>query len=254
MFTWRHFLWLAISAVMIAGIILAAERKKPALKQVLTTALIVALLSEIIKMISVIDLVPSANGELFLPYLPMNHLPLHFCSIQILFILYCRFTKNMERREAVLNFMYPTCVCGAIMALAMPSIFQTTIPVEQAFTSPIAYQFFVFHSMVFALGIIIFRSRQVSFTPETMFRTMFAVIILGILSIYVNSILAVPTYVDGRLISVDFWTNFFFTIQNPLGIKLTAVWQWWLYLVIIIVLSCFAIAICYIPVLRKKKN
>lgn len=252
MFTWRHFLWLAISAVLILSLVTAADRKKPALNQVLTTALIIALLSEIVKMVSVIDLVPSANGELLLPYLPMNHMPLHFCSIQILFILYCRFSKNAEMRETILNFMYPTCVCGALMALAMPSIFQTTIPVEQAFTAPISYQFFIFHSMIFALGILIFRSGEVSFTYRAMVRTMLGVIILGILSIYVNSMLASPTYVDGRLVSVDFWTNFFFTIQNPLGIRLTAIWQWWLYLGIIIMLSCLAVFLCYLPVLCKK--
>ena len=94
MFTWRHFLWLAISAVLILSLVTAADRKKPALNQVLTKALIIALLSEIVKMVSVIDLVPSANGELLLPYLPMNHMPLHFCSIQILFILYCRFSLS----------------------------------------------------------------------------------------------------------------------------------------------------------------
>ena len=65
MFTWRHFLWLAISAVLILSLVTAADRKKPALNQVLTTALIIALLSEIVKMVSVIDLVPSANGELW---------------------------------------------------------------------------------------------------------------------------------------------------------------------------------------------
>ena len=205
-------------------------------------------------MAGVIELVPSTNGELLLPYLPTNHLPLHFCSIQILFIIYCRFTKNEGMRETILNLMYPTCTVGAFLALAMPSIFQTSIRVEQAFTAPIAYQFFLFHSMGFALGIIIFRSREVSFTPKTMLRTMLIVFVLGLFSIYVNSILAVPTYVDGKLISVDFWTNFFFTIQNPLGIKLTAIWQWWLYLVIITVLSCLSVVICYIPVLRKRKD
>ena len=80
------------------------------------------------------------------------------------------------------------------------------------------------------------------------------VIILGVISIYINSMLASPTYVDGKLVSVDFWTNFFFTIQNPLGIKITAIWQWWLYLVIISILSCISVVICYLPLLLKQKK
>ena len=73
------------------------------------------------------------------------------------------------------------------------------------------------------------------------------------ISIYLNSMLASPTYVDGTLVNVEFMTNFFFTTQNPLGIRLTAIWQWWLYLIIISVLACLAVLLCYLPLLRKAK-
>ena len=252
MFSWQHFVWLGICALMVAAVVAAAARKKPSLQQVLTCACIISLLSEFTKMVSVIDLVPSSGGELLLPYLPMNHMPLHFCSIQILFIFYTRFTKNRQRRDAFLSFMYPTALCGAILALAMPSIFQTSITPAQAFTSLLSYQFFIFHSMLIALSILIARSGEVEFNRNTMVRTMLIVIGLGILSIYLNSMLASPTYVDGTLVSVDFMTNFFFTTQNPLGIRLTAIWQWWLYLVIITVLACLAVFFCYIPLHGRK--
>ena len=61
------------------------------------------------------------------------------------------------------------------------------------------------------------------------------------------------SYDDGKLVSVEFMTNFFFTTQNPLGIRLTAIWQWWLYLIIITVLACLAVFLCYVPLLRKAK-
>ena len=253
MFSWQHIVWLGICALMVAAMVAAAARKKPALQQILTSACVISFLSELTKMISVIDLVPSSGGELLLPYLPMNHMPLHFCSIQILFIFYTRFTKNMQRRDAFLSFMYPTALCGAILALAMPSIFQTSITPDQAFTSLLSYQFFVFHSMLIALSILIVRSGEVEFSRKTMIRTMLIVIALGILSIYLNSLLASPTYDDGKLVSVEFMTNFFFTTQNPLGIRLTAIWQWWLYLIIITVLACLAVFLCYVPLLRKTK-
>ena len=64
-------------------------------------------------------------------------------------------------RENILAFMYPTCIIGAFMALMMPSIFTTSIPVEKAFISPISYQFFIYHSMLIALGIIIVKSKEI---------------------------------------------------------------------------------------------
>ena len=252
MFSWQHIVWLGICALMVAAMVAASARKKPTLQQILTSACVISFLSELTKMISVIDLVPSSGGELLLPYLPMNHMPLHFCSIQILFIFYTRFTKNRQDRiQGNHEERFPGS--GKRLALAMPSIFQTSITPDQAFTSLLSYQFFIFHSMLIALSILIVRSGEVEFSRKTMIRTMLIVIALGILSIYLNSLLASPTYDDGKLVSVEFMTNFFFTTQNPLGIRLTAIWQWWLYLIIITVLACLAVFLCYVPLLRKAK-
>ena len=252
MFTWRHLLWLAICACMVTATVNAYKRKRPGMDRVLTTALIVALLSEIVKMAGVIELVPSQNGELLLPYLPMNHLPLHFCSIQIILIALAKFMKNEKSREALLAFMSPTCVIGGILALLMPSIFTTTIPVEQAFTSPVSYQFFIFHSMIIALGLIIARSGEVDWSMKHFRTTLLLVYIFGFISIYLNSILASPTYIDGKLVSVDFWTNFFFTYQNPLGIKISELWQWYLYLAVIAILATVLLYLFHLPLVRRK--
>jgi len=73
MFTWRHLLWLVICAGLIWAAVHAFDKKRPGLDRVLTTALIAAVISEIVKMAGVIELVPSQNGELLLPYLPKKH-------------------------------------------------------------------------------------------------------------------------------------------------------------------------------------
>lgn len=198
MFTWRHFVWLGICAILIVIVIQQYKKKKPTLNQVLTTACMISVFSEITKLISVIEMVPSATGDLLLPYVPLNHLPLHFCSIQILLIFYTRFTSNKKMRENVLAFMYPTCIAGAFIALLMPSIFTTSIPVEKAFVSLISYQFFLFHSMLIALGIIILISGEIKWQKKHMYYTMIMVLAFGFASIYLNSIFASPTYVDGE--------------------------------------------------------
>ena len=254
MFTWRHLLWLVISAGLIWAAVHAFNKKRPGLDRVLTTALIVAVISEIAKMAGVIELVPSQNGELLLPYLPMNHLPLHFCSLQIILIAAAKFMKDDRRREMLLAFMAPTCVLGGILALLMPSIFTTTITVEEAFTSPVSYQFFLFHSMIIALGLIIVRSDRIDWSMKHFRDTTLLVYLLGFISIYLNSMLASPTYADGRLVSVDFWTNFFFTYQNPLGIQITQLWQWYLYLLILTLLTALLLFIFYMPLIRRKNR
>lgn len=247
-------MWLIICAGIIAAILLSYSRKKPALDSVLTTALIVSLVSEICKMVSVIEMVPSSDGELMMPYLPLIHLPLHFCSIQILLIAYVKFAKEKKRRESVLAFMYPSTIIGGILALLMPSIFTTTITPDEAFTTLMAYQFFIFHSMIISLGIIIVRSEEIRWRKEHFRDTLIIVYILGLISIYLNSMLASPTYEDGELVSVDFWTNFFFTYQNPLCIRLTEIWQWYVYLLIISALTAMLLFAFYYPLVFRKKR
>ena len=254
MFTWRHFVWLGICLVGIVAAILLYDKKKPSLNQALNIACIICIYSELSKVFNMIKMVPSTNGELLLPYIESNHLPFHFCSIQILLIYYVRFTSNQKMRENILAFMYPTCIIGAFMALMMPSIFTTSIPVEKAFISPISYQFFIYHSMLIALGIIIVKSKEIDWNIKHLRNTLIVIFLLGFLSIYLNSMLASPTYVDGKLVSVDFWTNFFFTYQNPLGIKLTSITQWYIYLLIISVLAIVLVSLFFYPLIRKKKN
>ena len=254
MFTWRHFLWLGICILLIGLSIILYKKKKPSFTKVLNIACAICIFSEVSKVLSTIEMVPSSDGSIIFPYIPMNHLPLHLCSMQIILIFYVRFTTNYRMRENVLAYMYPTCLLGAIMALAMPSIFTTSVPVEKAFTSLLSYQFFIYHSMLIALSIIIVLSKEVKWEKKHIRSTLIIVFLLSFLSIYVNSIFASPTYVDGKLVSVDFWPNFFFTYNNPIGLKLTQKWQWLLYLLVIGLIAIVLVVACYLPLLKKNRD
>ena len=254
MFTWRHFVWLAISAVMIFLAVSTFKKKRMSLQSLLNYCVAICICSEFIKVFSTVRLVPSLNGTIMHPYIPMNHLPLHLCSLQILLIFYVRFTNNTKMRESVLAFMYPTCICGAIAALLMPSIFTTTIPVEKAFVHPQAYQFFVYHSMLVTLGICIPLSKEIEWTKKHLYSTWIIMLTLGFVDIYVNSIFASPTYVDGVLQHVDFWPNFMFIYDNPLGIPMTKLWHWYLYLVILLTLMFGLSSAFILPLLKKKEK
>lgn len=202
-----------------------------------------------------VQIVPSADGSVFYPYIEPQHLPLHLCSIQIIFIFCARFMKDGKFKDRLLGFMYPTTLVGALFALFLPSIFNTTISVSQAFTHPIAYQTFIYHDMLVVLGIYIFYCKKDTFTTSYYFSTEAFLIGLSLLSFYVNSLCATPVYVNGKLVSVEHVTNFFFTFLTPIGLKLTEKWQWGVYILVLLGLAFSTIGIVYIPVfIKSHKN
>ncbi|MBP5163071.1 MAG: YwaF family protein [Spirochaetales bacterium] len=254
MFSVQHIIWVVISIILIIVNVILMARKKPALKDVLTVCCIICAASEVIKVLSCIEMVPSSDGSIIYPYLQMQHLPLHLCSIQLFTIFYCRFGKGTiaesKFKRFLLTFMYPTCTVGAVFAIALPSIFDTTITASQAFIHPIAYQLFIYHSMLITLGLYIPMSGEVRFSWSTYRSTMVTLSFLSLVGIYINSMMASPTYVDGKLVSVDYVTNFFFLYRTPIGVALNTKLAWFVYLLILIALAFGLIALMYLPLRR----
>lgn len=256
MFTINHFIWLGICVVLVAAAMILLGKTKPDLTRVLNVCCAVGVISELIKTFSMMQMVPSADGTRMYLYIEMSHMPLHLCSLQIILIFFVRFAKESRFKEIILAFMYPSCVLGAVMALAMPSIFSTSISVDQAFTHPLAYQFFLYHTMLIVLGLYIFTSKQVDIRPKHYRSTLGVLAVLAFVSLYLNSMFAIPVYNSQDLVSVEYSPNFFFTYRTPIGIKLTEMWHWYVYLAIIFALAVSLIALFYIPVIArsKKKN
>lgn len=255
MFTIQHLIWVVIDLIVIGYSLHYLHKHQLPLEKLLNVCCVLALCSEFIKTFSVIQLVPSADGSIMYPYISMGHLPLHLCSIQILFIFYVRFSSNTKMRETLLAFMYPSCLLGALMAIALPSIFNDSISVSQAFTHPLAYQFFLYHAMLIILGIYIFTSKQVDIRPKHYLSTIGIIALLAFVSLYINSIVAVPVYVNGSLQSVEYAANMFFTYQPVIDIALTQIWHWYVYLLVIVALALLLITITYLPVfIRHKKK
>ena len=254
MFTINHFIWLAICATIITASMLLLKKYKLPLKTVLTIACVVAALSEIVKVFSSIELVASADGTKMYPYIKMQHLPLHLCSLQILFIFYARVAKEGKKKEILYAFMYPSCVLGAFFALVLPSIFTATVPVERAFTHLLPYQFFLYHSMLVILGLYIPISGEVRLKTKHYFTTLAFLGIVAFLSLYINSMVAAPVYEAGQLVSLEYIPNFFFTYETPIGLALTELWHWHLYLIVLLLLAVSLIAVFYIPFFVRDKK
>ena len=254
MFTINHFIWLGICALLLAASFVLLHKKKPALKKVLLAACVLSVISEVIKTFSVLEMVPSSDASTMYPYLEMQHLPLHLCSIQLVFIFYAQFAREGRVKEALLAFMYPSCTMGALLAIAMPSIFSNSIDVSQAFTHPLAYQYFLYHVMLVILGVYIARCGEVAIRPRHYLSTLGILGGLGFLSLYLNSMFAVPTYVNGELVSVDYSPNLFFTIKTPIGIPLTEKWHWMVYMGIVVLLAVVLIGLFYLHFFLKNRK
>lgn len=249
MFTIPHFIWLFISIAIVCVTLYFVLKKKPKLDKVLTVCCIVCIISEFFKVFTQIKMIPDMNGNYY-PYLSRAHLPFHLCSIQIFFIFYAKFAKESNAKNNLLAFMYPTCLLGAIMAILMPSIFSGGA--EDAFTSALSYQYFGYHMMLIVLGIYIPLCKEVKIEKKNYWISVCMLLVLGFVSIYLNSMFSTVEFEGAD--TYEHVVNFFFTFKNPIGLKLTEVWHWYLYLIVIFALVLGLFALCYLPYFKKKKE
>ena len=255
MFGVYHFIWLGICALLAALAAAYLRRHKPPLRRVLGWACAGCVVSEVVKILSVIELVPSADGSRFYPYLELAHLPFHLCSAQIALIFYARYAKDGPARTAVLAFMYPSCLIGALMAIVIATTFGSSADFAEAFLRPLTYQYFLYHTMLVVLGLYIPLSREVELRPRHYLSTMAIVVAAGFVSFYLNSAFAVPVYSAGELLSVEYTTNFLYTFAPPVDfIRLTEPWHWYVYVLALGALAALLVALLYIPVFRRAKS
>lgn len=254
MYTVYHIIWLIISVASVAAGLILLKKYNVPLNRLLSIACVGSILSEVVKTLSVIKMVPLADGSGFTPYIEMSQVPLHLCSFQIILIFYTRFTKNEKIKQLLLSFMYPTCSVGAFLAIMIPTVFTDSIKPEHAFISPHAYQYFLYHAMLVVLGLYIYISGEANLKPKNYFTTVGILLSCAFLSFYLNSIFAAPVYDKGEIALIEHMPNFFFTFQTPIGIALNKLSHWYIYLAIICALGFLLIGLFYIPVFIKAKK
>lgn len=254
MYTLNHFIWIAVCLVIIAVSSYLLKKYKPRLKWVLTVACIVSAISELIKTFSLMKLIPSADGTMFYPYIELENVPFHLCSIQIIFIFITRFMKESNKRTTILAFMYPTTIVGAFAAIMIPTVFTKHVPVENAFTHIMTYQFFLYHTMLIILGIYIVMSKEVKIEKKHFVSSFLILFVLSFISLYINSIFANVRYVNGEIVSIEYVGNFFFTYETPIGIRFTKIWHWYLYYSILFSIASAFLFVFFLPFFGKEKN
>lgn len=195
MFTAPHFIWLAISIVIIVGTTLLQSKFKLSYNFVLNVMLVVAVLSESVK--TLCNLIPSPQVEGGM-YLDPVDLPFHLCSIQIFLMFGLKFfVKNEKTKQVILGFMAPSQMLGAIIALFVP-----TVGVK--FSNIQVWQYFIYHSFLISFALYIVRAKLVDWKWKNYFYNIGLVGCMAFVCMWINSILSVSAQADGGYSRANF--------------------------------------------------
>ena len=266
MFSTGHLIFIAISLFLIAFGVIMCLKIRPKLSRMINICFALSIISEIVKVLSVIEILPVVepmveNGMLiyretgqYAPYIQAEHLPFELCSLQILFMFLSLIIKKDENRKKLYSTMYGTSIIGGTIAVFMASIapeFETTAAFLSA---PRAWQFFLYHAMIIVVGIYIGISDESDIRFSDLKWMIVIVLGLDFLSFYLNSMMSVPYYVGDNIVGLAYGINYFSSYNNPLGIVMSTKGQYFIYLLIRIVIALILIPIVYLPLKLKKTN
>lgn len=247
----NHFIFLGISIVVIVSSLILLNKFKVSLKKVLFIVFICLILSEIIKLSEYIIPYTDETGKVIGTYLGKRGLPLHLCSIQLIFVFITLIIKEGNLRNKLLAFMYPTCFFGALLALLL-----ATITIE--FTRPLTWQYFMIHSVLVILGIYIPMSKEVELNIKTYATTCILLLGLFMLSIYINGITTMPStdvIVNGEVVGVTegMYTSYFYSMVPPIDDLpiLNLEHGWFVYALTIMLAGIILVTLLYLPFIIK---
>ena len=267
MFSAAHIVFILISVFLIIVGVLLVRRIRPTLQRLITVFFLFSLVSEAVKVLSVIEIIPVVepvikDGMLvyqetgaYAPYLQAEHLPLELCSLQILFMFLFLVIKNRNRRRIVLSLIYGTSMIGGVIAIILSSIAPEFETAAAFFSEPRAWQFFLYHSLIVVLGIAIGMDREYTLHFKDARYALGGVWGLDCIMFYLNSVMSIPYYQGDELVGMGYAINYFSSYTNPLGILISEKSQYLLYLLIRLVLAVLLILLVFVPMaLRDKKQ
>ena len=254
MFSLYHFIWIFLCILLICSGIAYCKNRNISTQSTLCFCTYGAVVSETVKVLSCVEVIPSSDGLSFYPYLQLQHMPFHLCSLMIIVIFLAYFTRNEKTRELLLQFSYPVCLAGGVLAIFIPTIFINSISSDQAFSHPLAYQYFLYHCMLVVLSYQIARDKSIHFNWKGYWNTLKILGLLAIISIYLNSLFSAPVYENGELISIEYSTNLMYTFRFPLGFSITCKTQWLLYILFLVILASTVVALLDLPLIQSEKR
>lgn len=179
MFTLEHIIWIILCIIFIIAMMIIAKYKNMNLKKAGLVMSIIALISEISKILS--NMEESVKGGM---HLDPGALPFHLCSLMIFVVIYITFAKENKFKKLLINFTSVMGVLGSFCAIMIPTN-------GTSFTSVLAYQCFVYHAGLLWFSLYLIVSKNATFSFKIMLQNMVILLILVIFNLYVNSALSV---------------------------------------------------------------
>lgn len=230
MFDLGHLILFCVFLCIPAGLAVLLTKLKVNTKWVLYVCMGLCLISEIIKTHYFVR--ETEEGY----YMFKNSMPLHLCSIQIIFIFIIGLTKKQKTREFFVSFFIPTALMGAFMALVIPTTYLT-----YGAGHPLTYQYFGFHGMLVFLALYLYIKEYKRLNVKSYLQCLSLIALLFVGSIYVNSALQ-----DGM-------ANFFYTAKPPIeNLPVLNLNNGWLfYMFSLICVGVLLISCAYLPILIR---
>lgn len=247
----NHFIFLGICIVYIVVSLVLLKKFKVPFQTVLNIMLVIAIISELIKINEYIVPYYNEAGETLGIYFKKTGLPFHLCSIQIIFLFMAKLLKDGSFKDKLLAFMYPTAFIGALLAILL-----ATITIE--FDRPLAWQYFIFHASLVIYGLYIPMSKVVELDTKKFINTCICLVALFFVSIYINGLVSVPAMdviKDGEVVGVTegIYVYFFYSTQPPIeGLPILNLENgWWGYMLSILIIGIIVVTLVHLPFLIK---
>lgn len=188
----------ATVALVVVGFIFA--KKKLNINQMINTLFIIGLASETIKVFAYILM----NEETLGGYLPKTDLPFQLCSMQIIFILILKLTKNEKVRRFLYSFMAPSCLLGGIAAILIPTASSRS-------TWPITIQYFGYHAAIIIFALYLLTSLEEKFTIKDYLNSLKFLAAVAFFAFYINSMVYDPVQAAAGTSKI----NFMYVVDPP---------------------------------------
>ncbi len=265
MFSPGHIIWIIISIILIIIGLSVCLKRKPKLDHLVKICLILGAVSEIVKILFVVKIVPVLQSPIinpdgtfttvpgaFTPYIEMEHMPFELCSLQLVFMAVSLMMDKGKWKTRLYSLMYLTSVVGGTIALLLSSIAPEYSTTASFLLSPRAWQFFLYHAMIITLGIYIAFSEESGVGFRHIYSAFSGLLAIDLMTYYINSIFSQPVYYNEELVGVSYRVNYFSSYGNPLRIPMTTKPQWVTYLLIRLSLALILLVLAFLPLRRKQ--
>ena len=216
MFSGDHFIWLAISTVILGLLLFLSNKFKWNYKTATFVLLGIYVSSELFKIFT--HMFPATrwlgegatvdrfDGNLAMYLLPKS-LPFQLCSFMIFFVIYMAFSKNQKGVEIAKSFSIQVFLIAGTLALILATCLSSsnTAHFGDSFKDPQmgAYYYFYYHAGMIWYGIYLLQTKQVKMGFKVWLTNLALLLCVFVLAIWVSSI------------TLIYETNFMFVVAPP---------------------------------------